>query len=242
MRLATFNLKHGAKFDGYRGRPEAVAQACASLQPDVLALQEVDCGTLRSGFADLAKVAAEACGMVPVYRKTLDFHVGTYGNALLVKEGIQIVEDPEVLSMKGGYRFKRRVRGHFVHGHVQEPRNAILATLDVGDQSLTVVSTHLSTEKGLRRRQLYDIVARVSGTAGAVAVMGDLNMNRHETQKILHGSLLHLPRSSPATFPAPEPKRAIDHIAVRELEITNMETRELPVSDHRALLADIAFL
>lgn len=242
MRLATFNLKHGARFDGYRGRPEAVAQACASLQADVLALQEVDRGTVRSGFTDMARVAAEACGMMLVYRKTMDFHVGSYGNALLIKEGIQIVGDPEVLAMRGGYRFKRRVGGRILHGCTYEPRNAILATLDTGDRAVTVVNTHLSTEKELRQKQLSDIVVRVSGTAGAVAVMGDLNMNGQQAQKILHGSLLHLTSPSLATFPSPEPNRAIDHIAVRGLEITNMETRELPVSDHRALFADIAFL
>jgi endonuclease/exonuclease/phosphatase family metal-dependent hydrolase len=69
VRCATFNVLHGRRL-GRDGRPlptraddaEALAGAVASLDADVLALQEVDRLQERSGGVDQAALAAEASG------------------------------------------------------------------------------------------------------------------------------------------------------------------------------------
>jgi endonuclease/exonuclease/phosphatase family metal-dependent hydrolase len=64
VRLATFNVLHGrAPADG-RVDLDRFASAVATLDADVLALQEVDRSQSRSGSADLTALAAEAgsCG------------------------------------------------------------------------------------------------------------------------------------------------------------------------------------
>ncbi|WOP38769.1 endonuclease/exonuclease/phosphatase family protein [Streptomyces sp. Li-HN-5-13] len=69
VRCATFNVLHGRRL-GEDGRPlstraddaEALAEAVASLDADVLALQEVDRLQERSGGVDQAALAAEASG------------------------------------------------------------------------------------------------------------------------------------------------------------------------------------
>ena len=58
LRVATFNLKHGATAAGYIGNPALVAAACAELDADILALQEVDRHIWRSRFSDLYQRAA----------------------------------------------------------------------------------------------------------------------------------------------------------------------------------------
>ncbi|WP_165350410.1 endonuclease/exonuclease/phosphatase family protein [Xylanimonas protaetiae] len=61
LRLATFNVQHGRMPDG-RVDPAFLAAAVASLDADVVALQEVDRGQVRSGGAHLARLVAEAMG------------------------------------------------------------------------------------------------------------------------------------------------------------------------------------
>ncbi len=63
MPVVTFNILHGRTVgDGVD--PERLQECVRRLDPDVLALQEVDRGQPRSGHADLTAVAAEAVGAV----------------------------------------------------------------------------------------------------------------------------------------------------------------------------------
>ena len=63
MRVATFNILHGRTLgDGVD--PKRLRDCVRRLDPDVLALQEVDCDQPRSDRADLTAAAAEAMGAV----------------------------------------------------------------------------------------------------------------------------------------------------------------------------------
>ncbi|WP_050758093.1 endonuclease/exonuclease/phosphatase family protein [Xylanimonas cellulosilytica] len=61
LRLATFNVQHGRMPDG-RVDPPFLAAAVSTLRADVVALQEVDRGQVRSAGADLAALVAQAMG------------------------------------------------------------------------------------------------------------------------------------------------------------------------------------
>jgi endonuclease/exonuclease/phosphatase family metal-dependent hydrolase len=67
IRLATFNVQHGRSASD--GRPDAqrLARAVASLDADVIGLQEVDRGQRRSDGADLAREVAAMVGAHYVY-------------------------------------------------------------------------------------------------------------------------------------------------------------------------------
>ncbi|EUA05706.1 endonuclease/Exonuclease/phosphatase family protein [Mycobacterium kansasii 824] len=63
MRVATFNILHGRTVgDGVE--VQRLCDCVRRIDPDVLALQEVDCDQPRSGRADLTAAAAEAMGAV----------------------------------------------------------------------------------------------------------------------------------------------------------------------------------
>src|SRR3954470_21460415 len=64
MRLATFNILHGRSMSDHSVDVERWAAAVASLDADILALQEVDRDQPRSHLADLTGVAAEAMGAI----------------------------------------------------------------------------------------------------------------------------------------------------------------------------------
>ncbi len=227
MRLATFNTRHGAPAEHriQKGDPEALAEACASLKADVLALQEVEKGVTRSKGKDLAAVAAKKSGMEVVFAETMPFRGGEYGNALLVRGEITNVS---VLDLPGGTRF----------GVIPEPRNAILARVCIEGQWLSIAATHLAHQRWASRRQLPQIIEQLEGCDEPQVLMGDLNLRRRQIpSRILHGALEFA--AGPATFPSPKPRRSIDHIAVSGLEIHSMEAVRLPVSDHLALVVEV---
>ena len=64
MRVATFNILNGRTPQESSVDAARYADAIASLDADVLALQEVDRNQPRSGGADLTAIAAEAMGAV----------------------------------------------------------------------------------------------------------------------------------------------------------------------------------
>ena len=224
LRLATFNLKHGAPARGHRGDSEAVAVACAALEADLLALQEVDVGLPRSGHADLATAAAQASGMRVVFGPTMRIRGGQYGNALLVRGEIEGHEVAELAGASG-----------------IEPRNAILAIARIGGQRLSVAATHLATQSDVGKKQLSQAIGKLQGMPEPWVLMGDLNLT---TDDVLADPLLESMElvGGPPTHPAWRPRRRIDHIAIRglTLDADSVHTvRSRHVSDHIALVADV---
>lgn len=234
IRLATFNLRHGAPADRYRGDPDKVAEACAGLNADILALQEVDQGTLRSKRADLAALAAEAAGMEVVFSKTMRIFGGSYGNALLVRGEIA---DVEPLMLMGGHRHRIRFGKRRIWlGH--ELRGAIIATAHTAIGSIAVAATHLAVERNVARTQLHHIVSELAQRDAPQVLLGDLNLSGE--QLLAEPALADMKLvGGPATFPADSPKRRIDHIAVFGLTVQTVTTHQFPISDHRALIADV---
>ena len=63
MRLATYNIRHGAPA-GRLAASRSMARSVADLRADVVALQEVDRRVVRSFLVDQAGLAARRSGMV----------------------------------------------------------------------------------------------------------------------------------------------------------------------------------
>jgi hypothetical protein len=84
MRVVTFNILHGRTV-GEGVDPQRLRECVRRLDPDVLALQEVDCEQPRSGHADLTVVAAEAMGAVA--RRFVAAISGTPGATWLAATG-----------------------------------------------------------------------------------------------------------------------------------------------------------
>ena len=224
VRIATFNIRHGAVAGSRRVDVDLLAKACVGLHADVLALQEVDAGTHRTGGADLAAAVADATRMRAVFAATLGrFGGGQYGNALLVRGEL---DDVDVLTLPKGWRFWTR----------REPRNAILAEVTVGDGlRLSVGATHLSVQRWASREQLPALLRALDRRPAPRVVLGDLNRTPAEVARIgrLGGYRL---AAGAATFPNRLPVGRIDHIAVAGLDIVAEEVVATPVSDHRALV------
>ncbi len=235
MRVATFNLLSGRSpdtdFDVDR-----FTDAVRELDADLLALQEVDRGQERSGRADLAALAAEATGASSWrFEPTL---VGPPGKWVRAPLGADAGAGPAY-----GIAFLSRhpvttwdvVRLPRLPG--DEPRLALVATVETPFGLWTVVSTHLTYLRPSCHLQLLRLRPLVRRTAGPALLLGDLNQGR-TTAELLTGLR---PLATGATFPAGAPRAQLDHIlANRDLRTVRGGPVRLPISDHRALVADVA--
>jgi endonuclease/exonuclease/phosphatase family metal-dependent hydrolase len=236
LRVATFNIRHAAPKDSYGGLPDKLAESCAALNADVLALQEVDVGIPRSQHADLAKVAADACGMAYYFAKARKHNYrGKYGNALLVRG---VIADVEVVRLRGDRRHKLKI-GPVVLKPFREPRNAIIADVIVGRRKLSVATGHFAVEPAARHAQLSRAAERLMTRPSPRIMLGDFNVGWRQAAAWLHPYGLEL---AEALLPTADPalRTGIDHVAVTGLAVQRVETRWLPISDHPAKIVELA--
>lgn len=224
MRIVTFNVQHGRRPDGVVDT-SVLAEYCAGLHADVLALQEVDVGSRRSGRVDQAAVVAEAAAMTGVFGRACRVGVrGAYGNALLVKGGVSDVEEVPL----------PRVAGH-------EPRAAIIARAHLSPGQLSVAVTHLSVTAPESSDQLQVVLQALSARPLPRVLMGDLNLAAADVAEAVAAAGMSLADPTAATFPAHAPRARIDHVAVSGLDVASVVVPPpAPVSDHRPVVAELA--
>ncbi len=227
LRVATWNIKHGRGMDG-RLDLERTAAVLATLDADIVALQEVDEVVRRSDRVDQAAWLADRLGMHAAFGSFMDYQGGRYGLAILSRVPI---EHAETWRLTDG----------------NEPRvaQAIRLKTPSGD-AITAVCVHFDwvDDDGFRFAQASETMARLRGLDTPWIVLGDFNdVPDSRTMRGFHalGRDATKPSHSAATFPADEPRIEIDFIVtgpgdrwtVDEVEVID----ESMASDHRPVIA-----
>lgn len=187
---------------------------------DIVALQEVDCGSLRSGFLNQAKYLATHARF-PWWNHQGNRKVGIVahaGNGLLSRFEPSAIEE---------HRLPGAIPG----------RGAMVIRYGEGQRALWLVVLHLALGRRARTQQL-DYVAALVREYPHVVVMGDFNSGpgSREVRGFCDQAGLVQPAEPILTFPSWQPQRAIDHILVSP-NMRVSELRALPVtfSDHQPL-------
>lgn len=183
---------------------------------DMVALQEVDSGSLRSGFINQSRYIATHADM-PYWFHQANRKVGTMafpGNGFLARYQPDSVEE---------HRLPGAIPG----------RGCLL--MRFGDsEGLAIAVVHLALGRRARKLQLDFLAERLAGSRHLV-IMGDLNCEASSPQIQAFCSRLDLdaPTLGLPSYPAWQPQRAIDHILVsRTLHARDARSMDVPMSDH----------
>lgn len=209
---------------------QAVADVINKEKPDLVALQEVDVNTGRSGNVDQARELAEKTGMNVYFAKAIDFDGGQYGVAILSKFDI-LESNNYPLPSKPSTNGEPRVLGTI---KVKTPEGI----------ELIFGSTHLDSQKEDTNRllQIKEIGRIVDNARLPVIVAGDFNDTPgSKTIDILDRHLQRTCKNCQPTIPVKNPVRAIDFITYRPDDqfkvISQKVVQETYASDHLPVLS-----
>jgi endonuclease/exonuclease/phosphatase family metal-dependent hydrolase len=232
LRVLTYNIHHGEGTDGKLDLPR-IAKVIADAKPDLVAVQEVDVRTKRTGGVDQAAELAKLTGLHGRFGKAIDFQGGEYGQVVLSKFPI------------------REFKVHELPGEPnRETRVAVAAEVRVGDAGPTLlfVSTHLDHQKDdLRRKQAARLDELFGTEKRPVVLAGDLNATPDSKPlELLAKNWKSAEAGKPLlTIPVEKPARQIDFVLHRPADkFRVVEARvldEAVASDHRPLLVVLEF-
>jgi endonuclease/exonuclease/phosphatase family metal-dependent hydrolase len=189
---------------------------------DVVGLQEVDGGSLRSGYLHQLEHLAERAGFGWWFQQlNRDLgHFGQYSNGLLSRQPPFSVEAHALPGLKG--------------------RGAIVSKYGTPAQPLLLLNVHLALSTRARFHQFGFLAELVDG-AEHVVIMGDLNCSQEEWSRSPLGRRrwCWLEEEMP-TYPSWKPARQIDHILVSEgLVVRHTAVVDALLSDHRPLEVEL---
>lgn len=229
LRVLTYNIHHGQGTDGQFDLPR-LAGVLKSVQPDIIALQEVDQGTERAGGVNQLDELERLTGMHAEFGKAMGYSGGGYGVAVLSRW--------PVLS----------ARNNLLPGAAdREARTALTVQVGMGARGplLQFTSTHLDQGREpenrlAQARYLNALLVREDRQPTILA--GDMNARTDtEVVAILEAQWTHASAADPSpTAPTGRPRLPVDHVFFRPAEnwrlIESRVIDEPVVSDHRPLL------
>ncbi|MEO6628509.1 MAG: endonuclease/exonuclease/phosphatase family protein [Aquihabitans sp.] len=226
MRLVTFNIHHGTVASQGPVDPRRLADVCQAFDADILALQEVDQGTIRGGRADLAGVVAAECGMDHAFGASHRIPGGRYGNAVLVRGTVRRATTKGLPRVPFWRVF-------------QERRTVLEAQVTVEGRPLSIAVTHLAVAEEINGAQLDRLLVRSAQQPEPRVIIGDLNRELVRVQPVAEAAGFHCVPHGP-TQPAKRPRKTIDHVLLSPgFTVRSVEIRATEMSDHCALIVDV---
>jgi endonuclease/exonuclease/phosphatase family metal-dependent hydrolase len=239
LRLLTFNIQAGTSTARYHhyvthswrqvlphtqrvANLDAIAEFASSF--DMVALQEADSGSLRSGYINQTRYLANHAGM-PFWCHQSNRRVGKVayaGNGFLSRYEPTAVEEHRLPGVIPG-------------------RGTLLVRYGSGSGGLDVAVVHLALGKRARAQQLK-FLARQLDSARNLIVLGDFNTeaNAPHVAEFCEVMALTAPTRDLATYPSWQPQRAIDHILVSQrLRTGAAEVFDMAFSDHCPVALEI---
>lgn len=200
LRILTYNILHGATTKRNNDL-NVVADVIRNLDPDIVALQEMDYKTNRAGNRDVTTEIAQRTKMTSMFAKAVDYDDGEYGQAILSK-----------------YTFLRAGKADLPHHPNNEPRIATeaLIILPAGD-TIRFAGTHLDHQENNVERieRVKELNKRFLNEEYPTILAGDLNdVPGSEPIEILeeHWGSSYDTNSPQSTFPSHAPEKKIDYI------------------------------
>lgn len=239
LRILTYNVHRCLGTDG-RLSPRRISEVIAGYEPDVVALQELDVGRIRTGGVDQAHEIAHQLGMSFHFNPALRVLEELYGDAILTTRPCTLVHAGPLPGLPGIREL--------------EPRGALWAAIEVAGATLQVINTHLGL---IARERLAQVEALLGpewlghpACTDPVILIGDFNaVPRSRAYQRLARHLADAQRARPdlrprPTFPARLPVFRLDHAFIGSgIEVVGSAVPRTPLtrvaSDHLPLVLDV---
>ena len=222
LKLMSYNIKNANGMDNVCNF-QRIANVINNTSPDVVAIQEVDSMTNRSGQKYVLGEIAERTQMHGYFAPAIDYDGGKYGIGLLTK---QVPLRLQSLPLPGR----------------EEARTLILAEF----ADYIYCCTHMSLTEEDRMKTLELVKAFTSSSTKPLFLAGDMNAEPESGFiKELQKDFQILSNPKQHTFPAPDPKETIDYIATLKQNakgfavISAKVINEPMASDHRPILVEL---
>ncbi|NJC42528.1 endonuclease/exonuclease/phosphatase family metal-dependent hydrolase [Brevundimonas alba] len=240
-RLLTYNVHRCVGVDR-RLDVGRVAAVIAEHEPDIVCLQELDVGRIRTGLVDQASAIAQRLSMTFHFHAAMKVEAEQYGDAILTTR-------PERLVKSGALPTIRGVPG-------LEPRGALWAAIEFEGATLNVINTHLGLVPREQRLQAAALLGEGwlahPDCVGPTLLTGDFNATSiTRPYQALASRLSDCQRAlglrpSVKTFPSSFPAIRIDHCFTSpEILVTGVSAPFSPLarmaSDHLPLIVDFEF-
>lgn len=210
---------------------EAIARVVKDSKADVVALQEVDRFTKRSGNIDEAKLIAEKTGLNYQFFKAIDHDGGEYGLAILSRYALK---DAKLIPLPQQIVAEKRILSY--------------ATIAINGKQFIFANTHLDATRTHENRnlQMQYILKTFENTTLPVILCGDLNsVVGSETISLLDQQFKRTcVQNCAGTVPQDNPRRTIDYIAIKNADwklLSYEVIAETYASDHRPITATFKF-
>lgn len=240
IRVMTYNIQYG----GGGTNLAAVTGAVRAINPDIVALQEVDVRwSSRSEFADQAAVIAQALGMHVRFAPIYD--IPDTGMARPARQfGVAILSRHPIIRFSNHPQTR-----HSTQEPDASPRpqpGLLEAIIDVHGRQVRVFNTHLDyrPDPEVRRRQVAEMLDIIGIWNGPMIVLGDLNAGPRapELQPLFARFRdAWTDGTDPGfTMPSAAPDRRIDYVLVSD--DIRVERAAVPVtaaSDHRPVVVEL---
>lgn len=213
---------------------DAIARVITNAKPDLVAIQEVDVHTRRSGSSlNEAEELGVKTGMQVYFAKAIDHDGGDYGVAVLSR-----------FPLSAGTTYPLPV----IEGTKGEPR--VLATVQIqlpGDQKIIFACTHLDAQRADSNRivQIKEVVKILRKETYPVILAGDLNA-------VAGGEVINTldqyftrtcKKNCGFTIPVDKPTKTIDFIAYSANDLFKIRSHkvidEKYASDHLPVVAEL---
>jgi endonuclease/exonuclease/phosphatase family metal-dependent hydrolase len=240
VRVMTYNVHSCIGMDG-KVSPARIARVIRSFEPDIVALQEVDLGRVRTRKHDQAQLIANELDMQATFCCTVENGPELYGHALLTRFPVDVLASG---------LFVCHPRAQF-----QEPRGAVLARVQLDGAEIYLLNTHFGLRDFERTAHIDDLFGPnwlgQTPKEKPLLLCGDFNMQprsshyRALVERGVNDVQLLVHKHRPAnTFLAILPIRRIDHIFVSpHFQVEDVRVPQTTLtrtaSDHLPLIADL---
>lgn len=222
LKLMTYNIKNANGMDDVCDF-QRVANVINNASPDVVAIQEVDSMTNRSGQKYVLGEIAERTQMHAYFAPAIDYDGGKYGIGLLTR---QVPVRLQTIPLPGR----------------EEARALILAEFE----DYIYCCTHMSLTEEDRMESLKIVKSFTTPYKKPLFLAGDMNAEpESDFIKELQKDFQILSNPKQHTYPAPEPKETIDYIATLKSNVNGFALisaqvlHEPMASDHRPILVEL---